>query len=246
MSSQEIIRNCKKVICVARNYVAHIAELNNKMPSRPMLFLKPTTSLLASNTGAIEIPSDSTELHHEVELGIVIGKGGRDIHPSLVDEHIKGYTLCLDMTDRRRQGLLKAKGEPWENSKAPDAFTPVGPFIAKNLIKNHADVNIWLKVNGVTKQNGNTNKMIFPIQYLISYISTMYTLEDGDLILSGTPDGVGPVKPGDIITAGIPGITDIKFDVVHRKAPTFYLPSLQEGQLQITYPWPGLTPPSKL
>lgn len=195
-----VISQCKKVICVGRNYLAHVKELNNKLPSEPLLFTKPRTSLLGVQSGPILMPPLCTSFHHEVELGIVIGMAGKNIHPNQADSYIKGYVLALDMTDRSAQDVIKKGGLPWDTAKALDTFTPVGDFIPKEKIGDHQNLQLWLKVNGEMKQNGNTANMLFPIPYLISYISTLFSLEDGDVILSGTPDGVGPVLPGQVHT----------------------------------------------
>jgi len=145
---------------------------------------------------------------------VVIGKKCKDISPSAVTDHIAGYTVALDMTDREKQTELKDKKLPWAVSKGFDTSCPVGEFVPKSdLTKDVQELGIWLKVNGELKQNGNTRDMLFPVADLISHISGIFTLEPGDLVLTGTPSGVGPVTSGDVITAGVEGCPDIEFTV---------------------------------
>ena len=154
------------------------------------------------------------ELHHEIELGVVIGKVCKSISPSEVMDRVAGFTVALDMTDRAKQTELKNKGLPWSVAKGFDTSCPVGEFLDKEkLNKDVQSLGIWLKVNDEIKQDGNTKDMLFSVVDLISYISDIFTLEPGDLVLTGTPSGVGPVKSGDIITAGIDGLPVIQFSV---------------------------------
>lgn len=162
----------------------------------------------------MQIPKGATELHHEIELGVVVSKVCKSIPKSEVMDAIAGYTVALDMTDRAKQTELKKKGLPWSIAKGFDTSCPVGQFIDRSeLAKDIQSLGIWLKVNDEKRQDGNTKDMLFSVVELISYISEIFTLEPGDLILTGTPSGVGPVKSGDVITAGIDGMPDIKFTV---------------------------------
>lgn len=151
---------------------------------------------------------------------MIIGKGGSDISREDAMSHVSGYVVTLDMTSRELQTLAKKAGEPWSVSKGYDTFLPIGPLIPMSAIPNPANVELWYKTNGVTKQQGNTKDMIFDIPLLISHISTIFKLEEGDLILTGTPEGVSSVKPGDVMTAGITGMPqyDIQVGVENRKA----------------------------
>lgn len=149
----------------------------------------------------LQIPSGCDEMHHEVELGVVIGKMGSNIPESKAMDHVGGYVLALDMTDRTRQAQSKAAGLPWSIAKGFDTSCPVGNFIPKEKIKDPQNVDLSLKVNGDTRQSGNTGDMIFPVSFLVSYLSRHMTLEEGDLILTGTPEGVGSVQAGDTIEA---------------------------------------------
>ena len=160
----------------------------------------------------LQVPSKCSELHYEVELGVVIGKEGKNIPESSAISHIGGYTLALDMTARNIQSQAKKKGHPWSVAKGYDTFCPVSSFIGKESIALD-NTRLWLKVDGELKQDGNTKDMVFSVPYLISYISQIFSLEVGDVILTGTPEGVGPVKPGQVITAGIEGLVEMTFPV---------------------------------
>ena len=143
---------------------------------------------------------------------MVIGKEGKNIPESSAISHIGGYILALDMTARNIQSQAKKKGHPWSVAKGYDTFCPVSSFIGKESIALD-NTRLWLKVDGELKQDGNTKDMVFSVPYLISYISQIFSLEVGDVILTGTPEGVGPVKPGQVITAGIEGLVEMTFPV---------------------------------
>ncbi|RIA91059.1 hypothetical protein C1645_822542 [Glomus cerebriforme] len=208
----------KKIVAICRNFSEHAKELGNAVPTSPTFFLKPTTSYLLSG-GKLEIPKGCI-VHHEVELGVVIGKDGRDIRKSEAMNYVEGYALGIDMTARNLQEVAKKKGLPWSTSKGFDTFTPIGEFIPKSEIKDPHNVDLWLKLNEEIKQNGTTKDMIFDIPTLIEHVSSIMKLEKGDLILTGTPSGVGPIHPGQVITAGLnvndKNLSTIKFPVVER------------------------------
>ncbi|KAJ2996436.1 hypothetical protein HDV02_006514, partial [Globomyces sp. JEL0801] len=177
------------------NYADHAKELGNSIPTQPFFFLKPSSSILIqSQNKSIEIPKNC-DVHHELELGVVIGKTGRDIQPSHADSFISGYCLALDMTARNLQNQAKKSGLPWSAAKGYDTFTPIGQFIPKNQIPNPNKLQLSLTIDGKMVQNGNTSDMIFDIPTLIHHVSQIMTLEEGDVILTGTPAGVGPVLP---------------------------------------------------
>ncbi|KAI4522112.1 hypothetical protein EV122DRAFT_271402 [Schizophyllum commune] len=194
-------RTGKKIVAIGRNYAEHIKELNNAAPKEPFFFLKPTSSYISSG-GKLEIPR-GVVAHHEVELGLVIGQRARDVKQADAHSVIAGYALAVDMTARNVQDAVKKKGLPWSTAKGFDTFTPVGDFIAKSAVANPDDLRLWLKINGAFKQNGTTADMIFKIPRLIEHITSIMTLEEGDLVLTGTPSGVGPVNPGDKIECGL-------------------------------------------
>ena len=194
-----------KIICLARTYEKHATEMNATTTKDPIIFLKPESSVIFNNE-SIVIPKMSHCVHHEVELGLVISMDGKNIPEKNAMDYVLGYVIALDITARDIQSDAKKKGHPWSIAKGFDTFAPVGPRIVPgNTIDPH-HVDIWLKVNGDLKQNGNTRDMIFTVGELISYISTVMTLEPMDIIATGTPEGVGPMKDGDIIEAGIQGI----------------------------------------
>jgi 2-keto-4-pentenoate hydratase/2-oxohepta-3-ene-1,7-dioic acid hydratase in catechol pathway len=186
-----------KIICVGRNYVAHAKELENEIPDEPVLFLKPDTALLRNND-PFYIPDWSSDLHHEVELIVRISKLGKNIDEKFAHRYYKELGLGIDFTARDVQNKLKDKGLPWEKSKAFDHSAAVSPeFVSiENLAEPNA-IRFLLKINGKTVQEGNSSLMIFSINQIIANVSKFFTLKIGDLIYTGTPAGVGPVKIGD-------------------------------------------------
>ncbi|TDL24972.1 hypothetical protein BD410DRAFT_785724 [Rickenella mellea] len=229
MAAAQFLSRGKKIVAIGRNYMEHVKELNNTVPKEPFFFLKPTTSYVPSG-GKIEIPR-GVVAHHEIELGVVIGKNGRDIPESQADAHIAGYALAIDMTARNMQDEVKKKGLPWSAAKGFDTFTPIGTFIPRSAIPDPHNLNIWLKINGVYKQNGTTADMMFRIPKLVEHVSSIMTLEEGDLILTGTPSGVGPVSPGDEITAALISpesgevLADLQFQAVERQTGYAFKPT---------------------
>ncbi|KAJ1308764.1 hypothetical protein OPQ81_004454 [Rhizoctonia solani] len=193
----------KKIVAIGRNYLEHIKELGNTVPPEPFFFLKPTTSYLTGKR--FEVPK-GVLVHHEVELGVVIGKTGRDISEAHADSYVAGYTLSIDMTARNMQEAVKKRGYPGRQPRDSIRLhppVPLSPFIPRERISDPYNLNLWLKINGEFKQNGSTRDMMNRIPRLIQHVSSIMTLEEGDLILTGTPHGVGPVKVGDKITAGL-------------------------------------------
>ncbi|ODO08690.1 acylpyruvate hydrolase [Cryptococcus wingfieldii CBS 7118] len=201
------VKTGRKIVAIGRNYADHAKELGNAVPKEPFFFLKPTSSYLVAGSGPVEIPHN-VKMHHEVELGVVIGKDGRDIPASAALDHIAGYTLALDMTARNIQDKVKSKGLPWSTAKGFDTFTPVGPFIPKHFLPDLAQVGLHFTVNGTVKQSGITADMIFDIPHLISFVSSIMRLEEGDLLLTGTPKGVGQIVGGETFAAKLtyPGV----------------------------------------
>ncbi|CAL0325396.1 unnamed protein product [Lupinus luteus] len=215
---QNLIQLSTKIVAVGRNYAAHAKELGNAVPKDPVLFLKPTSSYL-ENGGTIKIPHNEGSLHHEVELAVVIGKKARDVPQSSAMDYVAGYALALDMTARDLQAAAKSAGLPWTVAKGQDTFTPISSILPKSQVPNIDDLELWLKVDDEIRQKGSTKDMIFKIPFLISHISSVMTLFEGDVILTGTPQGVGPVKEGQTITAGITGLVDVKFTVEKGNKP---------------------------
>ncbi|KAH0863117.1 LOW QUALITY PROTEIN: hypothetical protein HID58_080328 [Brassica napus] len=215
---QRLFTQGTKIVCVGRNYAAHAKELGNAVPKEPVIFLKPTSSYL-ENGGTIEIPHPLESLHHEVELAVVMGEKARDVPEATAMDYIGGYAVALDMTARELQASAKASGLPWTLAKGHDTFTPISSVLPKAMVHDPDNLELWLKVDGETRQKGLTKDMIFKVPYLISYISSIMTLYEGDVILTGTPEGVGPVKIGQKITAGITGLSEVQFDVDRRVKP---------------------------
>ncbi|HRN51525.1 MAG TPA: fumarylacetoacetate hydrolase family protein [Anaerolineales bacterium] len=196
-----------KIICVGRNYVAHAKELGNEVPEVPMLFLKPPSSLLAPG-GTIVLPPQTQQVEHEAELAVVIGKRGRWIEPDDIKDHILGYTIANDITAR---DLQKRDGQ-WTRGKGFDTFCPFGPWVETDF--DPADAVVSCSVNGELRQMGSTRDMIFSVRQLLAYISSVMTLEPGDLVLTGTPAGVGPLKDGDSLVTSIEGLGELHNSVV--------------------------------
>lgn len=189
-----------KIICLARTYKKHAKEMSVDVPKTPVIFLKPASSIIFSGESII-YPPQLHCLHHEVELGVVIGLGGKNISKKYAWEYIEGYCIGLDITARDIQTQAKKNGLPWTIAKGFDTFAPISEIIDKEKIKNPHDINLQLRVNGEIRQYDNTSNMVWTIPELISYISSIMNLEKGDLILTGTPSGVSEIKHGDIIEA---------------------------------------------
>ncbi|KAJ5493472.1 hydrolase [Penicillium diatomitis] len=197
--------NCRKVMCIGRNYADHIAELNNTAPKQPFFFLKPSSSILPPNSGPVLRPK-GVNLHYEVELGLVMGKTVRDLDPQ--DEQgaldaIESYVLAIDMTGRNVQDEAKKKGLPWSIAKGFDTFMPISQVIPKSRLPNPHDAFLRLRVNETEKQADSTGLMLYRIPQQLAHISRIMTLEKGDIVLTGTPKGVGQVKAGDMMHASI-------------------------------------------
>lgn len=201
-----------KLVCLARTYKKHAQEMNSDIPKEPLLFLKPASSVIF-NGDTIRIPKISNCIHHEVELGIVIGKICKNISKKDTLDYVLGYLVALDITARDIQTNLKKKGWPWGIAKGFDTFAPISDVILKEKVLNPQNLNITLKVNGKLKQSSNTKFMIFTIGEIIEYISNIMTLEPGDLIMTGTPEGVGEIKKNDILEADLGDICNLKVDV---------------------------------
>ena len=201
-----------KIICLGRNYRKHAEELGNVVPEKPIIFLKPPSSLIVEGEKII-LPSQSQDVHHEVELGVVIGKAGRHISRSEAVGHILGYCIFLDITARDIQKEETKRGAPWALAKGFDTFAPVSQVVRREELAHPEDLAIRLWVNEEIRQDSNTRYMIFGIGEIIEYISSYMTLEAGDIIATGTPEGVGPIRKMDVVTAEIKGIGKIRFEV---------------------------------
>lgn len=199
-----------KIVCVGRNYAAHARELGNEVPERPLLFFKPPSAVIADGE-AIELPAASSRVEHEAEIAVVIGRRARRVTEADALAHVAGITVANDVTAR---DLQKTDGQ-WARAKGFDTFCPVGLVVTKAIPWD--TLEIIGRVNGEVRQHGHVRDMLFPIPFLVSYISHVMTLEPGDLVLTGTPEGVGPLVPGDIVEVEIPGLVQIRNPV--RSAP---------------------------
>lgn len=206
----------KNIVCVGRNYADHVKEMRSTVLSEPVLFLKPSTAY-APEGSPVLMPAYCRNLHHEVELGVLLGRRGEAVPEAAAMDYVAGYALCLDMTARDVQDECKKKGLPWTLAKSFTSSCPVSAFVPKEKIPDPHALRLWLKVNGELRQEGKTSSMIFSIPYIISYVSKIITLEEGDLILTGTPKGVGAVKENDEIEAGIDGVVNMRFKVERSK-----------------------------
>eukprot|EP01147_Barroeca_monosierra_P011132 gene11132-3192_t len=187
-TTRAVAQACRTVICVGRNYRCELKE---------------TDQLRFDSMEGPSIPSVVTECHHEVELGVVIKLIGKRVTEDKAMDFVSGYLLALDITARNLQQNAKEKGLPWTVAKGYDTFCPISEFIPKERVVDSADLRLWCKVDGELRQDGNTRDMIFSIPSLIQYISNIFTLQPGDIILTGTPSGVGPIRPGQTISCGL-------------------------------------------
>jgi 2-keto-4-pentenoate hydratase/2-oxohepta-3-ene-1,7-dioic acid hydratase in catechol pathway len=216
-TSQHVVRP-GKVLCIGRNYARHAAEMKSEVPEQPMIFLKPSTALLAHG-GAVILPEVSQDVHHEVELVAVIGRGGKRIPAADALDYVDGYAVGLDMTARDIQSVAKAKGHPWSVAKGFDTFAPLGGFVAAGDVADPQMLDIELTIDGELRQSGRTRDMIFSVAYLVAYCSRIFTLEPGDLIYTGTPEGVGPVQVGNVLEATVTGLPRLQVSVESESAP---------------------------
>lgn len=202
-----------RIFAIGRNYAEHIQELNNERPDEPVIFTKPDTALLRNND-PFYYPDFSKDIHHEAELVLRICKEGKNIEEKFAHKYVDALTIGIDFTARDLQQKAKEKGLPWDiakgfNGSAPlaDKFIPIGDF------KNLKDINFSLQIDGALKQQGNTGMMLFNFDYIISYLSKFFTLRTGDLIFTGTPKGVGPVKVGNVLSAYIENEKLLEFEI---------------------------------
>ncbi len=197
-----------KFICIGRNYIEHAKELKNELPDKPIVFLKPATALLKDNK-PFYLPGWSNDLHYETEIVLKVCKQGKYVEEKFAHKYYDEVTVGIDFTARDIQAQQKAKGLPWEIAKAFDHSAVIGEF-RKPKFKN---INFSMNLNGVEKQKGNTADVIFSFEKIISYASQFFTLQQGDLIFTGTPAGVGPVKQGDRLEGFLEGEKVFDFEI---------------------------------
>lgn len=208
----------RRVYCVGRNYAAHAREMGFD-PDRepPFFFCKPADAVVPVAEGQtleLPYPAGTRNFHYEIELVVAIGKGGRDIPEASANEHVWGYAVGLDMTRRDLQMTMREMGRPWEIGKAFDASAPIAPLHPAGTFGHPASAGIWLQVEGVDKQRSDIDKLIWSVPETIAYLSRFFELQPGDLIMTGTPEGVGPVVAGELMTGGIDGLGEIRVRVI--------------------------------
>lgn len=195
-----------KIVCVGRNYAAHAKELGHEVPKEPLIFLKPPSSLVGPG-GVVELPPSSERVEHEAELGVVVGRRAKGVSPEEALSHVLGYTAVCDVTARD----LQRKDVQFTRAKGFDTFCPVGPWIETDL--DPRDLEVSCIVSGAVRQKGRTSQMVFDVATLVSWMSHVMTLEPGDLIVTGTPEGVGPLVDGDELVVAIEGIGELRAHV---------------------------------
>lgn len=203
----------RRIICVGRNYAAHAREMGRD-PDReaPFFFLKPADAVVESG-GAIPYPPETKNFHYEIELVVAIGTGSADIAADRALDHVFGYAVGIDLTRRDLQLAAREQGRPWDWGKGFDLSAPIAPLYPVERVGHPASGRIWLAVDGQVKQDSDITKLIWPVSDIIAIASKSMVLKPGDLIMTGTPEGVGPVNPGQIITGGIDGLGEITLTI---------------------------------
>ena len=201
-----------KIICIAKNYADHAKEFNEEVPDQPIIFLKPETSIITRNRPFF-YPDFSNDIHYETEVVIKINRLGKNIDKKFAYRYYREMTVGIDFTARDLQWECRRNGWPWEIAKGFEGSAPLGKFINREKFEDHHNLNFGLKINGQTVQSGNTRDLIFSFEALIAYVSKFFTLKMGDLIFTGTPVGVGPVRMNDTLSASIENKTLLDFRV---------------------------------
>jgi 2-keto-4-pentenoate hydratase/2-oxohepta-3-ene-1,7-dioic acid hydratase in catechol pathway len=203
-----------KVVCIGRNYAEHAKELDNPVPTEPLLFIKPGSCVVPLE-GGFKIPADRGSVHYEAEIAVLLGKplSTRPSAEEVVDA-ISGFAPALDLTLRDVQSKLKDKGLPWEIAKSFDGAAVIAPFVSGDTYQDLADIPVRLTINGELRQDGNSSLMLNPIVPMIQYMAACFSLQAGDVILTGTPAGVGPLKAGDEVVLELPGVSRFEGQVL--------------------------------
>jgi fumarylpyruvate hydrolase len=203
----------RRIFCVGRNYEAHAREMDpNAKREAPFFFTKPADAIVADGA-TVPYPSRTRDFHHEIELVVAIDRAGRDVPAASAGEHIFGYAVGIDLTRRDLQSEARKAGRPWDLSKGFDHSAPISAICSAVAVGHMARGRIWLKVNGVMKQEADLSEMISKVPEVIAELSTLFELRPGDLIYTGTPAGVGPLKPGDRVEGGIDGLGTITITI---------------------------------
>jgi 2-keto-4-pentenoate hydratase/2-oxohepta-3-ene-1,7-dioic acid hydratase in catechol pathway len=201
-----------KIICIGRNYAKHIEELRNERPTEPVIFLKPDTAVLPKNMPFF-IPEFTNDIHHEVEIIVKINRVGKHIEPRFAHKYYNEIGLGIDFTARELQNQLKEKGLPWEKAKAFDGSAVVGNFLPKDKFDSINSINFELTNNGIPVQKSSTAYMLWQIDELIAYVSRYFTLKIGDIIFTGTPEGVAKVVPNDVLEGFMEGVSMFRIQI---------------------------------
>lgn len=203
-----------RVYCVGRNYAAHAIEMGHDPDKEPPFFFQKNPDNLLLEGNDFPYPPMTKDVHHEIELAVVLKSGGDSIPAENAMDCVFGYAVSLDMTRRDLQGQMKKMGRPWEIGKAFEHSAPITEIIPSEEIGHPTKGAVWLKINGETRQEGDLNQLIWKIPEMISYLSDLFTLHSGDVILTGTPSGVGPVQRGDRLHGHVAGVGDLNLNVV--------------------------------
>ena len=201
-----------KLVCLARSYRDHAAEMHAEMTEEPLLFLKPESAVVFNNQSII-IPSVSSCLHHEVELGVVIGKTARRVSQEDALGYVLGYVVALDITERDLQTKAKQQGWPWTIAKGFDTFAPISDVVLRDELLDPNNLDLVLTVNGEVRQRSNTRYLVYSVERIIEFVSGVMTLKRGDLLLTGTPEGVGEIVEGDVLEAQLGDRCFLRVDV---------------------------------
>ena len=205
-----------KIVCMARNYAEHAKELGHALPKEPVYFLKPPSCLMPGG-GEIRIPTDAGRIDVETELAVLVGGTGVDVTPAEAAKLVAGYAVFFDITGRDLQRAAAKVGNPWTAAKGFDTFGPISPVVPARKVSDAGNLDLRLRVNGTVRQDSNTKHMIFKIPETLAAISRVMVLEPGDVLATGTPEGVWPIAPGDTLDAEIPGVGSLRCTVAARK-----------------------------
>ena len=206
-----------KIVCLARNYAEHAKELGHALPKEPVYFLKPPSCLVPGG-GEIQMPTDIGRVDVETELAVILGSGGCDVAAAEAMQLVAGYAVFFDITGRDIQRSAAKDGNPWTAAKGYDTFGPISSVVAARNVPDPHDLPIRLRVNGTVRQDSNTKHMIFRIPETLAAISRVMSLEAGDVLATGTPQGVWPIQPGDVLEAEMRGVGSLRCTVAARKS----------------------------
>jgi len=204
----------RRIFCVGKNYAAHVAEMGGDAKSDPPVFFTKPPDAVAPRGADIPYPPDTEDLHHEAELVIALGQGGADIPAAEAAAKVFGYAVGVDLTRRDRQAEAKAKGRPWDVAKAFDNSAPISGIAPVAETGHPSSGRIWLSVDGVLKQDGDLSAMIWSVPEIIAALSRSFELKPGDLVFTGTPEGVGPIARGQRVEAGVDGVGELDFRII--------------------------------